>query len=308
MTDELRISFAQRETPEWRLALLLARVAGEAGVPVAPIRMAGGEARAIAGVHEGMAEIGLNLLQSVRWAYRAEGAYDGWRHTSLRALGSILQPQWLTVAVRWDLRVTSLQELAQRRPPLRVLAHLPDGPATTWSFLTGRLLAAHGLTFADLTAWGGRLSDCASVAALAAARQGDFDVVIAPLGAVAGPAAQLWHAVGEAVDLRFLALDEAVADRLAGELGIASRTVPDGMLRGLGPAVRALCLSHVLLYASERMEGETARTLFHAVAGARELLADEHAFFDAAHALDDPPIPPHRGLREAAPVTAQAAS
>ncbi|MGH2856737.1 MAG: hypothetical protein ACRDMJ_04550 [Solirubrobacteraceae bacterium] len=308
MSDELRISFAQRDTPEWRLALLIARLAGEAGVPLVPIRMAGGEARAIAGVHEGMAEVGVNLAQSVRWAYRAEAALDGWRHTSLRALGSIWQPQWLAIAVRWELRISELHEIGQRRLPLRVLAHLPDGPATTWSFLTGRLLRAHGLTFSELTDWGGRLDDCATAPAIAAARQGDFDVLVAPLGALAGPAAQLWHAASQAVDLRFLGLDDAVAGSLARELGIASRALPEGIVRGVGPGVRTVCLSRLLLYASERMEGATARALFEAVAGGRELLADEHAQFDAAHALDDPPIPPHPGVRELAAAKAEASS
>lgn len=308
MTDELRISFAQRDTPEWRLALLIARLAGEAGVPVTPIRMAGGEARAIAGVHEGMAEVGVNLAQSVRWAYRAQAAYDGWRHTSLRALGSIWQPHWLAVAVRWELGVTDLHEIAQRRPPLRVLAHLPDGPATTWSFLTARLLGAYGLTFSDVTDWGGRLADCASAAGTVAAQQGDFDLLVAPLGAVAGPAAQLWHAASQAVDLRFLTLEDTVAGRFAQEFGVASRTLPEGIVRGVGPGMHTVYLPRLLLYASERMEGATARMLFDAVAGGRDLLVDEHAQFDAAHALDDPPIPPHPGVREGAAAKAEAVS
>jgi TRAP-type uncharacterized transport system substrate-binding protein len=255
--------------------------------------MAGGEARAIAGVHEGMAELGLNLAPAVRWAYRAEGAYDGWRHTSLRGLATLWAPQWLAVAVRWEARVTSLEQLAERRLPLRVVVHAPDGPATTWSYVTGRLLAAHGLSLAALVEWGGRVDDLAEA--------GDFDLLIAPLGATAGRAAELWRG---AAGLRFLGLGDAAAARLERDLGVPARALPEGAAAGLGEGVRALWMPRLLLYASERLEVETARALLAALAAGREELLAEHAFLDAANAREDPPVPSHRGTKveDAAPV------
>lgn len=298
MNEDLRISFAERTTPEWRLARVVAQLACAAGVPLELTRMAGGEARAIAGVHEGMAEIGLNLAESVRWAYRAEAAYEGWRHTSLRALGSIWKPQWLLVATRSELDVKTLAQLAEQRPALRALVHLPGGPATTWAFLTNRLLTAHGLTLADLLAWGGRTSDC--VADLAAAREGDFDLIIAPYGAHAGPAGELWQAASTAASLRFLGLTDTVAEDFKRDFGIASRVLAEGALPGVGEGMRALWFPRYLLYTSERLEARTARAIVEALAAGREELLAEYAFFDVAHALDDAPIRPHRGIREIA--------
>lgn len=291
MTEELRISYAEHGTLEWRLASVVAALAGEAGVPVRLARMAGGEARAIAGVHEGMAELGLNLAPAVRWAYRAEGAYDGWRHTSLRALATLWAPQWLAVAVRWDLRVTSLRELAERRLPVRALVHVAGGPATTWSYLTGRLLAAHGLSLAALAEWGGRVDDLAE-------GLGDFDLAIAPFGARAGAAAELWRG---ASGLRFLGLDDTVAQRLERDLGIPAHALPEGAAAGLGEGVRALWMPRLLLYASERLEEEEARALLAALEAGREELAAEGAFLDAANARAQPVIQPHRGTKPADP-------
>lgn len=293
MTEELRISYAERGTVEWRLARVVAALATAGGVPVSLARMAGGEARAIAGVHEGMAELGLNLAPAVRWAYRAEGAYDGWRHTSLRALATLWAPQWLAVAARWGLRVTSLEQLAERRLPVRAAVHMPGGPATTWSYLTGRLLAAHGLSLAQLEEAGGRVDDVAE--------NGEFDLVIAPLGAAAGPAADLWRG---ATGMRFLPLGDAAATRLERDLGLTTRALPEGAAPGLAAGVSALWLPRLLLYASERLEEEPARALLAALEAGREDLAAEQAFLDAADVRTAPPILPHRATKQAVAATA----
>jgi TRAP-type uncharacterized transport system substrate-binding protein len=298
----LRLSFAERGTPEWHLGRAIAGVARAGGLDLELVRMPGGEARQIAAIHEGMAELSVNIAEAVRWAYRAEGAYDGWRHTSLRAIGTIWKPQWLAVAVRWELGIRSLDELAEWTAPLRALVHVPDGPSTSWSYLTRQLLRAHGVSLEDITARGGRVTDC--VTGLHAAREGDFDLLVAPLGTHRGAWGRIWHDASVSANLRFLGLSDAVAERFERRQGVGARPLPAGILRGVEEGISALWFSRYLVYASERLERDEALTLFAALADGRRELLDEHAWFDRGEALTDSVIPPHAALREPAEAAA----
>lgn len=291
--QSLRIAAPPAGAAEWYLAAAVKRLAAEAGIELEPKQLDGGEARRVAAIHEGMAEIGLALVETAGWAYRAESAYDGWRHTSLRAIAAIDQPQWLGVAARWETRVGSLDELAEARG-LRLLAPLPGGDSATWTFLAGETLAAHGARPAQLAGRGWRVEDLA--AAHARVRALDFDVLVAPVGPFRGAQAQLWHEASTRANLRFLTLPEPTLDRLEADHGVHRSLLPADYLRGVEARVPTIRCDRWVVLASERLDDETAVALSRAFEDRRERLLPLHASLDPWRPLDDVRIPVHRAV------------
>ncbi|MHB8468201.1 MAG: TAXI family TRAP transporter solute-binding subunit [Gaiellaceae bacterium] len=289
----LRIATPGAGTPEWYIAAAVKRLAADAGIELEPKHFDGGEARRVASVHEGMAEVALALVETAGWAYRAESAYDGWRHTSLRAIAAIEQTQWLGVAARWESRVGSLDELAEARS-LRLHTPLPGGDSASWTFLAGETLAAHGARPAQLEERGWRVEDVGS--ARARVRELDFDVLVAPIGPFRGAQARLWQEASVLADLRFLPLPEPTLERLESQHGVRRGLLPAGYLRGADTPVPTICCDRWVVFASERLEDEVAVALSRGLEDRRERLIALHASLDPLRPLDDVRIPVHRAV------------
>lgn len=289
--EPIRIAVPGRGAPEWYLAAVLRRLAGERGVDLVSKQFDGGEARRVGSIHEGMAEVSIALEETVRWAYRAESAYDGWRHTSFRLVAGIEQVQWLAVAAREDARVASLADLGEARD-LRVLTYVPGGESATWAYLAGELLRAHGVDPARH-----RLFDVERERARI--RRLDFDLLVAPLGPFRGWRGSLWHEASTLAPLRFLPLEDAALDRLEQEHGLRRGLLPAEYLAGVDEPVQTLRFDRWLVVASERLEDEAALTLAAALDRGRERLAPLHAFHDPRRPLLDVGVPVHRAVRTA---------
>lgn len=291
--EPLRLAVAANGTPEWYLAGAIRRLASEAGITLEPKRFEGGEARRVASLHEGMAEVGIALADTARWAYRAEAAYEGWRQTSLRAIAAIEQTQWLGVAVRFETRVASLDELGAARG-LRLLAPLPGGESTTWSFLASEVLDAHGADPTRLAAQGWRVEELH--AAARRVRALDFDALVAPIGPFLGPQAHVWHEASALANLRFLPLPDATLSRLETMHGLQRGVLPAGYLRGVEQAVPTVQCDRWVVLVAERLADETAVALARALEDRRARLLRLHAGIDALRSLEDLGIPVHRAV------------
>jgi TRAP-type uncharacterized transport system substrate-binding protein len=287
--EPIRVAVADRGAPEWYFAAVLRRLAADAGVNIQSKRFDGGEARRVASIHEGMAEVCIAPEETVRWAYRAEAAYDGWRHTSFRLLAGIEQAQWLAVAARADLHLASLDELAGVRG-LRMLTYVPGGESATWSFVVRELLAAHGVGDENV-----RLLDFELERTRV--RRLDFDLIVAPLGAFRGWRSAIWQEAAALTPLRFLPLGAAALARLEGH-GLRRRLLPADELPGLEEPVETVGFDRWLVFCSERLEDETALALVRALDEGRDRLAPLHAFHDARRPLLDVGVPVHRAVRQ----------
>jgi TRAP-type uncharacterized transport system substrate-binding protein len=289
----VRIAVGPTGTPEAYLAQAVIRIAQTAGITLEPKRFDGGEARRVASVHEGMSEVSIALAETLRWTYRAEGAYDGWRHTSLRTLAAIYHPLWLGIAARWESGIAKLEDLASARN-LRLLAPLRGGESATWSFVADQVLAAHGAPPAELIKRDWRVEDIAKAGARV--RNLDFDVIVAPLGAPGSVHAQLWHEASVRGNLRFLPIDDPLRDRLASDAGVRCGAVPANYLRGLDASVQTVAFDRWMIFASERLEDDVAIGLARALENGRQSLVPLHAFLDATASLEDARVPVHRAV------------
>ena len=291
----MRIAVGPPGTPEAYLAQAVIEVAQEAGIALTAKRFDGGEARRVASVHEGMSEFSLALAETVRWTYRAEGAYDGWRHTSLRALAALYHPIWLGVAARWESGVSSLEDLARARN-LRLLAPLRGGESATWSFVAQQVLATHGAAPAQLLDRGCRVEDIAKAGARVTTL--DFDIIVAPLGASASAADRMWQEAALRANLRFLPLPAALKDRLGSEYALRCGSIPANFLRGIEAPLPAIMFERWLIFSSERLEDDVAVNFARALEQKRRHLVPLHAFLDPLASFDDAGVPVHRAVRK----------
>lgn len=295
MGDEsMKFAMGPAGTIEGQLGAAVIRLAAAAGIALQPKRFDGGEARRVASVHEGMADVSVALAETLGWTYRAESAYDGWRHTSLRALAAVQHQQWLGVAARWEAGIGSLGELGTARN-LRLLAPLRGGESATWSFIAEEVLAAHGAMPADLAQRGWRVEDIAKAAARI--RGLDFDVLIAPLGPPGSLHAQLWHEASALGNLRLLPLSDPLLDRLHAEHGLAPAALPAHYLRGQEAPMTTIGFGRWIVFVSERLEDEIAVRLSRALEDGRLSLLALHASLDPLRPLDDLRVPVHRAVR-----------
>jgi TRAP-type uncharacterized transport system substrate-binding protein len=280
-------------TPEAYLANEVIKLAQAAGIALQPKRFDGGEARRVASVHEGMSEVSLALAETVRWTYRAESAYDGWRHTSLRTIAALYHPLWLGIAARWESGIASLDDLAHARN-LRLLAPLRGGESATWSFVAEQVLAAHGAAPSELVKRGWRVEDISKAGARA--RTLDFDLIVGPVGAPGSAHLELWHEASVRANLRFLPVAGALQDRLATEHGVRSGVLPANYLRGLDASLHTVMFDRWLVFASERLEDDVAVKLARALEDGRRSFVPVHAFVDPLASFDDARVPVHRAV------------
>jgi TRAP-type uncharacterized transport system substrate-binding protein len=241
-----------------------------------------------------MADLSVGMAETVRWTYRAEGAYDGWRHTSLRALAALQYSQWLGIAARWECGIRTLEDLRSAEN-LRLLAPLPGGASATWSFIVGRVLGAHGASPGDLARRGWRVEDISN--ASTRMRDADFDVLVAPIGAPGSLHARTWQAASTLTNLRFLALPDTLLTSLSSEYDLHAGTLSPEYLRGIEAPIATVGFTDWLVVASERLEDDVAVALYRAFEARRQALLPLHASLDPLRSFDELGVPVHRAVK-----------
>lgn len=291
----MKMSVGHAGHPEHFLSEVLIEIAAGAGIRLEGKAFdGGGEARRIASVHEGMAEVSLAMAETARWTYRAEGAYDGWRHTSLRALSAFQYPQWLGIAARWESGIGTLDDLRAARN-MRLIAPLAGGASATWSFIAERVLSASGAKTAELVERGWRTEDLAN--AQQRVEHGDFDLLVAPLGAPGSLYAHVWHTASIVANLRFLAMPDTLLAEFESQYGLHRAALPARYVRGVETPLSTLFFPDWVIVASERLEDEVAMALSRAFEARRDALLPLHASLDPLRSLDGFGLPVHRAVK-----------
>jgi hypothetical protein len=94
----------------------------------------------------------------------------------LRVIATIMMPVWRGIAARWDLGITDLQQVADRKLPVRVLGGTGE--------VFRAVLGYYGLTREKIESWGGKfLSSLATTpgheyVVAPQVRSGDVDVIL----------------------------------------------------------------------------------------------------------------------------------
>ncbi len=276
----VRIATTEHPTGDTILARTVGRLLRDAGEEVEYFAASSGEARRVASVHEGVADMSVGPTHVVRWAYRSEAAYDSWRHTSFRVLAVLQRPLWFALAARPELAGRLGEVFERERPSLRVLCYPPDGQAAGWVHLTNELLRTQGLDLSTIRAAGGGCLDPTRDGVEVGA--GEVDLVALPYGAPGLELTAWARATGP--HLAPLDLGEGTA-QVAARHGMRTRPLPEGSLPPQGE-LPMLYLPTTLVFASERMSDGLAHRIVSTLHDARaELLVDGYTL-DPALAVD----------------------
>jgi TRAP-type uncharacterized transport system substrate-binding protein len=149
----------------------------------------------------------VNPAAPLALAYRGAGPYS--QPLPVRLICVIPSEDQMGFAVRADSRLQSLADLGQQHYPLRISLRRENHSST---FVAREVLAATGVSFDDIVAWGGQVRFDGGLPDLpnrwGAYQQGEVDAIF-------DEAMNRWADLALGAGLRFLPIDEPVLDRLA---------------------------------------------------------------------------------------------
>jgi uncharacterized protein len=207
----------------------------------------------------GPVDFGVTNLHRLAWAY--EGTYDyaaeGPRR-NLRAIALIEHPTYLAVAVRKESGITDLAQIRERKLAVRIVAD--DNP------FIAPILAHYGLTHADIEAWGGKFVEVRASLSDGRTPNEPVDVLIHNQAYMANtPEAIVWPDLTHRQDMRFLALPDALLDKLAADLRLERVELPRGYFIGVDTPIRTVARSGQVIYGREDMPEDFAYQLAEAL-------------------------------------------
>ncbi len=222
-------------------------------------------------------------------------AVEGTRR--LRALGTLPQRDRLVTCVHSDLGVSSMTELADRLPQLRI-ATSPDDGINLIGLAAHRQLAAVGITPAAMTEAGGEfIYDERPFPPITAFREGAANVLIHE--AIMTPG---WQRITEHNQVTYLDVVPAVIDAFS-EWQWPTAMVPKGYLPDLNRDLTALEFSDFLVLCTEDLPDDVAALIAWCMVATRDALEVQYRHLPPDHspityplepaAISSAPIPLH---------------
>jgi hypothetical protein len=121
--------------------------------------------RRLTEVANGHIDFGIIEETALYWAFHGIAQDEGHAILDLRAIANISQVFWLPFAVTHETRLTSIEQIKERKFPLRILtphATVPGGLGSYLDcpgFLTEKIFEAYRFTLQDIERWGGEALD-----------------------------------------------------------------------------------------------------------------------------------------------------
>jgi TRAP-type uncharacterized transport system substrate-binding protein len=174
---------------------------------------------------------------------------------NLRLIAKIEDPSFLLVAVRDDSTITDLEQIRERKLPVRLLA---GGGSDA-------VLKFYGLSREAIESWGGSIGR-----AMGANENTAFDVIIDDLaGPALNPESAHWTALTQHYRLRFLDLPEALLKQLAESPDYRIVSTKWGLLRGVDRAIRTVGRSGEAVFARADTPEQAAYDVAKAIDASR---------------------------------------
>jgi uncharacterized protein len=161
--------------------------------------------------------LGFSFTVTNRWAWDGKEAYDQ-KLDNLRGLVGGLDTYYLVAVTNRKLGIGSIQDIKDRKLPIKMVTQ-PVG--SLGEFAGRQLLRAHGITYADIKAWGGSTQHVGYNVIIDAFKDGRANVLFA----VVTPKHPSVSEIASAVDVKFVGLEPGMIAALA-PLGYLPATMP----------------------------------------------------------------------------------
>ena len=256
-----------------------------------------GEAASLPAHNRGEVDLGANFREQIDWAYRGFAQYAADPLKDLRGIVSLVQPQYVGVAATWESGITSLEQIAAEKRPIRIFSVSRSKRQTrTMGYITSRLIEESGFTQDDVIAWGGR--SIFGEAGMQAILQRDVDLIIIPAYSNWGPNwGQCWMEAQIRLNLRFLPVADRVLDALVAEMDLHKGFMPAGLFRGLDKDTPTIVAKYHTITSHAHLSDEDAYEIVKAIDEHPDCLQEQHVPFayDPYTAWDNLGVPIHPG-------------
>ncbi len=205
------------------------------------------------------AEIGATTPRHLVAARSHQGDHAADSVDEIAALAVIRRPQWLAIAVRPDLGVRDLRDIARARMPVRIFAGTP-APGEDLDVV----LRHHGFTIDDVADWGGKHLRWHAQPRDFYVREGVADVLIAWIYVGYTPTSHHWLEATVLKGFRFLDLEADLIDRLL-RLGHAKGVIPEGLLPGIDRDIPSVVEDTIVIYGRRDLPDDRAETVVRAL-------------------------------------------
>ena len=187
-------------------------------------------------------------------AYTGKGIYAGKSPaTWLRTIAWLPQEDRFLFAVAPSVGVDSYQELAKKRPPLKMV-----GRSTPF------VLKAYGFSYEDIEGWGGKVAPGMQHTWREAKKRYEAGELDAFCGDGSAFDFGAWRFVASR-GYRFLGIDEDVMASMEQELGIRRIVTPAGFLPGIDHNLITVDDSHIVVTVRENLDDTVAYNLAKAI-------------------------------------------
>lgn len=207
------------------------------------------------------------------------GVFDQAR-PDIRAIGVLPHRDRLILALGQDVAerygLSSFEDIARVKPPLRLLSAVNDGKNTI-AWTAEKILNGYGIAWSDIEAWGGEwLSANRPHKAIALVVGGDADGIFFE-------AVMNWHGMIRRRPLRFIPVADRVLSDLEQRYGVTRVTVPAGEYAGVDVDTPTVDFSDWMVLARADMPDKVAGLL-------AEVMLDERSEMEKRYT--------HRPLKE----------
>lgn len=241
-------------------------------------------------VSDGECDLGCLGPDHLCWAYQGkfDFAKDGPRR-NLRVLASIHFPAWMGIAVRWETGITDLIQIAERKPPLRIIG----GTGPTYELI----MEHYGFSRKSIEAWGGKFLRPTGMSLNHIVSNGDYDMIMDAVYAAWTPEARHWWEASVKQELRFLPLPDDLIKKVCAEAGGEPGFIPHQLMRGVYGDIPAIAREPHVIYGRDDLPEEFAHLLAQTLDDNRHLFREVylHYSYDNKTVARDTGVPLHPG-------------
>jgi len=206
---------------------------------------------------DGVPDMGITSDMNLTDMYLGRGAYasDHKARQNVRVVATVLQPNYLIIAVSAKSGIHSLFDIKNRTQPTRIWV---DGSTEA----TQTILKYYGIDERALQLKGGGF-----IKPLLIEREerASADVYIGGAVLVNTPEQHTWYEVTQLADLKFLQMDDALIGQLAQIPGFKQGLVPMGYMRGIDHRIPTVVRERHVIYLRNDAPDDFAYTLAKAL-------------------------------------------
>ncbi len=204
-------------------------------------------------------------------ALTGEAIFTGRAAPNLRALATLPQKDCMVLALDSRLGITSIEELFEKKPALKIATSSNDG-TNFIGYASDLYLQSHGLTHDVIKSWGGEIiSDTHPFHSFERIDKGDANALLQE-AIMSGP----WAQFVESAKLIPLSATEDALKTIQGTHNLLVRELPSSYWNGIDRPIRTLDFSDFVVLVRDDMRDDVAHLLTWCLSETRHIIERQY--------------------------------